>query len=177
MRLPTYEMLTWNLYYGVADPRNKANDFWFCFVIKWDLHCLGSCNEYLYGTEELFRQYFDIELMENIIFHTQYIKMEIRSLHKGVTKSFHYEAIFYLFHHKNGIFMIFTYQISDIRGTRYRHERRRIEKEVFILNVIYSNQLDGIWHLKQDPNWKNNQKNCQCLTVFVWRSISWVFPI
>ena len=117
MRLPTYAMLlTWNFYYGVADPRYQANDFWFCFVIKWDLHCLGSCNEYLYGTEELFRQYFDIELMENIIFHTQYIKMEIRSLHKGVTKSFHYEAIFYLFHHKNGLFGIFTYQISEERG-------------------------------------------------------------
>ena len=96
--------------------------------IVWDL-VMNICMEH--GTEELFRQYFDIELMENIIFHTQYIKMEIRSLHKGVTKSFHYEAIFYLFHHKNGIFMIFTYQISDIRGTRYRHETRRIEKEVF----------------------------------------------
>ena len=79
--------------------------------------------------------------MDNIIFHTQYIKMEIRSLHKGVTQSFHYRAIFYLFHHKNRLFRIFTYQISEERGVDTTVDWKG---SVFFFNVIYSNQL---WNL------------------------------
>ena len=106
--------------------------------IAWILY---SCNEYLYGTKELFLDYniLTIKLMDNIIFHTQYIKMEIRSLHKGVTQSFHYRAIFYLFYHKNGLFRIqFTFHIRYQRNeveTQWRFEEEVFFKMLFIQTI------------------------------------------
>ena len=101
-----------------------------------------------------------MKLMDNIIFHTQYIKMEIRFLHKGVTQSFHYRALFYLFHHKNALFRIqFTFLI-------WYKERGVDTIEDWKGSIFLKCYLFKHWHLKQDHNQiLNTQFVCVLLSI------------